>query len=674
MELKKENIGRQQRIDRPDEDADGSSLSSSLPPSYLSSSKTSFASCKILCSSFNQAVSSVLSRPTLFSAPSIRFILLCSFPTSSFTPRIIATSSWIKAESFSTQIPRRASSAAICVRVGARSILLALQILRAQLWPEIDAAAALDSQHVLLTAFHRIKDEIETSYATTVQHEKWDPQIYSERDWLEGIEKNLFGCGNNCDCTVGDIKLKMEEVLVQWLEGIEKNLFGCGNNCDCTVGDIKLKMEEVLVQWLEGIEKNLFGCGNNCDCTVGDIKLKMEEWLEGIEKNLFGCGNNCDCTVGDIKLKMEEVLVQWLEGIEKNLFGCGNNCDCTVGDIKLKMEEVLVQGQVAAGDKAREVVLNIEALMQTSEKCSGREKMTKALSRKGSCEQKGLTVTSRIQGEAAAAASAFPDPAFSFIPSIPDVDGGHITIESSCNGLIICSRPNRDAHYKSLHFVCNPTTTEFIALDIPKGGDRYLSLAFDPSKSPYYKVISLGFKVHIYSSETRSWRQADIDRSSREQFKGLRAYRSVFWNSLLIWIVRDHLLSFDIEREQVKKLPMPDHRPENWNCHYIGESGGFLQMTGYTKEQKLTACFDVLEMGVDCSGWSVLYRIDLSHIKELYPEIQMKVRVPRPGTRRSVNIVDHLALSHVYVVRGRGGAEKGGCCCSVYRERLCAMT
>ncbi|XP_020085200.1 F-box protein At5g07610-like [Ananas comosus] len=265
-----------------------------------------------------------------------------------------------------------------------------------------------------------------------------------------------------------------------------------------------------------------------------------------------------------------------------------------------------------------------------------------------------------LQGEAAAAASAFPDPAFSFIPSIPDVDGGHITIESSCNGLIICSRPNRDGHYKSLHFICNPITTEFIALDIPKGGDRYLSLAFDPSKSPYYKVIALGFKIHIYSSETRSWRQADIDSSSLDQFKGLRAYRSAFWNGLLIWIVRDHLLSFDIEREQVKRLPMPDHRPENWNCHYIGESGGFLQMTGYTKEQKLTACFDVLEMGVDCSGWSVLYRIDLSHIKELYPEIQMKVRVPRPGTRRSVNIVDHLALSHVYVVRGRGGAEKGG--------------
>ncbi|XP_020083964.1 uncharacterized protein LOC109707236 [Ananas comosus] len=71
--------------------------------------------------------------------------------------------------------------------------------------------------------------------------------------------------------------------------------------------------------------------------------------------------------------------------IIKNLFSCGNNCDSTVGDIKLKMEEVLVQSQVAAGNKAREVVLNIKALMRTSEKCSGREKMKKTLSRKGSC-------------------------------------------------------------------------------------------------------------------------------------------------------------------------------------------------------------------------------------------------------------------------------------------------
>nr|CAD1843642.1 unnamed protein product [Ananas comosus var. bracteatus] len=204
-----------------------------------------------------------------------------------------------------------------------------------------------------------------------------------------------------------------------------------------------------------------------------------------------------------------------------------------------------------------------------------------------------------------------------------------------------------DYHFLRMHFACNANNS--------------ISGFFLRGRVNHTEYFPLqGFKVHIYSSETRSWRQADIDSSSRDQFKGLQAYRSVFWNGLLIWIVRDHLLSFDIEREQVKKLPMPDHRPENWNCHYIGESGGFLQMTGYTKEQKLTACFDVLEMDCDCSGWSVLYRIDLSRIKELYPEIQMKVRIPRPGTRRSVNIVDHLALSHVYVVRGRGGAEKGG--------------
>ncbi|XP_064950446.1 uncharacterized protein LOC103975837 isoform X2 [Musa acuminata AAA Group] len=49
------------------------------------------------------------------------------------------------------------------------------------------------------------------------------------------------------------------------------------------------------------------------------------------------------------------------------------------------MEEILMQREVTAVDKAGNVVLDIEGLTQSSDKCSGSPKMTKALSRKGSC-------------------------------------------------------------------------------------------------------------------------------------------------------------------------------------------------------------------------------------------------------------------------------------------------
>uniref|UniRef100_A0A0A8ZIS7 Uncharacterized protein n=1 Tax=Arundo donax TaxID=35708 RepID=A0A0A8ZIS7_ARUDO len=46
-------------------------------------------------------------------------------------------------------------------------------------------------------------------------------------------------------------------------------------------------------------------------------------------------------------------------------------------------------------------------------------------------------------------------------------------------------------------------------------------------------------------------------------------------------------------------------------------------MIGCTKEEKLTACFDVLEMQGDLSEWSLLYHVDLRRVKELYPEAEM---------------------------------------------------
>ncbi|KAJ6799587.1 uncharacterized protein M6B38_206395 [Iris pallida] len=47
--------------------------------------------------------------------------------------------------------------------------------------------------------------------------------------------------------------------------------------------------------------------------------------------------------------------------------------------------EVLAQSQHTKRDKEANVVLDIESLVQPPEKCSGSPKMTRALSRKGSC-------------------------------------------------------------------------------------------------------------------------------------------------------------------------------------------------------------------------------------------------------------------------------------------------
>ncbi|XP_064960801.1 uncharacterized protein LOC135584467 isoform X1 [Musa acuminata AAA Group] len=48
------------------------------------------------------------------------------------------------------------------------------------------------------------------------------------------------------------------------------------------------------------------------------------------------------------------------------------------------MEGIVMQGEVTSVDRAGNIVLDIESLTQSSDKCSGSPKMTKALSRKGS--------------------------------------------------------------------------------------------------------------------------------------------------------------------------------------------------------------------------------------------------------------------------------------------------
>jgi hypothetical protein len=231
----------------------------------------------------------------------------------------------------------------------------------------------------------------------------------------------------------------------------------------------------------------------------------------------------------------------------------------------------------------------------------------------------------------------------------PARSSGRTTIASSCSGLVLLIRWLRDCREI---YVFNLLTMKRVS--IGESGVTWLSLtlAFDPFKSQYYKVIALGntHSVHVYSSETQTWRMAIHSDHSAGQFLGLSPVRGVFWNNSVVWIVAHSLVRFVIEEEHVTKMPMPP-RKKDWICAYIGESSGHLQMVGYTKKEKLTACFDILEMQEDRSEWSVLFRVDLSRVKELYPSIEW----PTWDTRHHQHkIIDYLALSPTYVIRGAG--------------------
>ncbi|TVU21131.1 hypothetical protein EJB05_30750, partial [Eragrostis curvula] len=253
--------------------------------------------------------------------------------------------------------------------------------------------------------------------------------------------------------------------------------------------------------------------------------------------------------------------------------------------------------------------------------------------------------------EAAAVGERLP-PDLSFISGTRSADPcqGNIKVHGSCNGLLLLSFPR--PHLGAYYCVCNLLTKKFVPIVVPGCLSCCVSLAFDPSKSPHYNVITLGdrYSVHVYYSETRSWRMAIHSDHSACLFQDLRPARGVFWNGSVVWIASQSLIRFFIEAEHIAKMPMPP-RKKDWICGYIGESGGHLQMIGYTKKEKVTACFDILEIKEGQSEWSVLYHVDLSRVKEMYPCIQWPTWDSRHHQHK---IIDYLALSPIYVIRGTG--------------------
>ncbi|PRQ31950.1 putative F-box domain-containing protein [Rosa chinensis] len=227
----------------------------------------------------------------------------------------------------------------------------------------------------------------------------------------------------------------------------------------------------------------------------------------------------------------------------------------------------------------------------------------------------------------------------------PDTLG--LDILQSCNGLFLCRHRvvpflchHRVADLRKRHpvYVVNPTTNQFSVLSSPRVGKdpffiRY-ALAFDPSKSPHYKVVCLDdHQIDIYSSETRAWKL--LETSFKTEDWGSSREGGVYCNGAVHWI-RDHtqlvdrwvrddsdvlhyyVIGEDSLRLAVSSPPLvvtapysdcfsriPDHR-------YFGESGSHLCLIDIYWGRNSNTQFYVKEMRRDYSGWFVKYHVDLN--------------------------------------------------------------
>ncbi|OMO52198.1 hypothetical protein COLO4_37361 [Corchorus olitorius] len=247
----------------------------------------------------------------------------------------------------------------------------------------------------------------------------------------------------------------------------------------------------------------------------------------------------------------------------------------------------------------------------------------------------------------------YPEPEYQLIPLTGLTDNKAsfsfnlppgFEIVQSCHGLLILCH-NDDSSY----YIYNPTTKQKVSLppnlDTRNSESNYLNLAFDPTKSPHYKVVcvrrvadgDLKFsdtwdskyvkrQIEIYSSQTRSWRLSGnaFTAHSNTIFR-----EGVFCNGAIHWInYGDHsILYFNIDDEKLGQLPLPKLPPNIRSGYgtkymtYLMECRGHLHHIGTCLPPTE---LKVQEMESDYSGWIVKYHVDLNPLIVAFPETQQR--------------------------------------------------
>ncbi|GMI95366.1 hypothetical protein like AT5G07610 [Hibiscus trionum] len=205
-------------------------------------------------------------------------------------------------------------------------------------------------------------------------------------------------------------------------------------------------------------------------------------------------------------------------------------------------------------------------------------------------------------------------------------DSAGIRILQSCNGILLCCSNRRIGENTRNYYIYNPTTNQYAT--IPKPGNRTpntifgVILAFDPSKSPHYKVVFVRssrtfnhlYQLEIYSSETRLW-------SFSSEVPKFNYSKGAYCSGFIHWMTNSGAsLRFDVDRERFQEIPLPDDWNQHANIRYFKESGGLLHLI-LTNGRHSTRQFDVYEMEKDTSRWFVKYRVDLDALISEYPEM-----------------------------------------------------
>ncbi|KAL4326287.1 hypothetical protein GQ457_11G006230 [Hibiscus cannabinus] len=229
---------------------------------------------------------------------------------------------------------------------------------------------------------------------------------------------------------------------------------------------------------------------------------------------------------------------------------------------------------------------------------------------------------------------------YSKVPFFHYINYSDVKILQSCNGLLLCES------YRRNYLVCNPTTKAFRKIYCPSNScynflSRFcVSLAFDPLRSPDYKIICVWesyrepckFNLDLYSSKTGSW-DLSIITFEVDEDEPVELNHGVFCNGRIHWCgYGNESLFFDVENERLETmamaLPVQMDAPEE--CRYLGESRGVLYLA-VTYCMPVCLELDIFEMARDYSQWIWKKRLNLGDAVKAFPELELGCVEYGPG-------------------------------------------
>ncbi|KAL8463086.1 hypothetical protein ACS0TY_033128 [Phlomoides rotata] len=221
-----------------------------------------------------------------------------------------------------------------------------------------------------------------------------------------------------------------------------------------------------------------------------------------------------------------------------------------------------------------------------------------------------------------------------FVPFNLKFDGA--TILQTCNSLLLveCGYPYKD------YYVYNPTTGESRNLMVPKDRClRCLFLAFDPLKSPHYKVVCLRsatLEIEVYDSERHKWEDEKVYCNMHPHVQEWVYSNSD--NSIYALASEDSLICFDIEKLMFQMPLLEAEAQLDVQC--IMESFGHVYRISYHDETNLM----VHEVTKRNQEWSIehLFHFDITPVcPALIPDVISILGVMR-GDRNENSLVFHI--------------------------------